>query len=407
MAKSVSKRWPDDATIFLPKLLACGFSTLTISKLLNRSQEEVRVKLFETPVPSSMFSDTAYAASFNSKDESLEEKPIYQGLASGLTLGEVARSRALDLGELVNFILDSNMLKRLSLNDVKKDHNLAEPSSSPTEKKIETNQPQLTPAPDIAPSKLNKFSSGASSLHVMRAEWLKFRLEHGTGELLKAWLQNREITELFHFSPLENLESILRQGLITIRELKLAKTRFRSNDHDRFDNTGGICTSLGFPNYKLLYRAQGERNLSPVIIKISPMALSDIAWIAVPTNAAGKEMRTYIKGQPEKLVGVGALSRMFEELVRISDANIITRAELNLPVSFPTDPQAEVIFLERIPSHYILSLCVPDDSAAFLVKGILDQSNLRFQIEKRPDLFTNRLDWKFWSGGKRIRLENQ
>jgi hypothetical protein len=135
------------------------------------------------------------------------------------------------------------------------------------------------------------------------------------------------------------------------------------------------------------------------------LALSEIAWIAVPTNAAGNEMRSFLKANPEKLTGVAALSGLYEEIVRFSGSNKVTRAQLGLPISFPTDPQAEVIFLERIPAHYFLTLCVPDDFVLSLVQCVLDQSGFRVQIEIRPDLFTNRVDWKFWSG-KRIRLEN-
>jgi hypothetical protein len=404
MANPVTKSWPDDATIYLPKLLACGLSPITISKLLNRSQEEVWLKLSESHVPSSLFSETTYNAAFRGKSELSSAKTIYEGLSSGMTLGEVARAHFFISSKLVNVILDSNMLNRLSLNDVKKEHNLDEPASKPVKPKIQTAEAELGPAPNLLQRDLQKFSSGASSLHAMRAEWLKFRLQNGTEKELSTWLQGREINEMFHFSPLANLESILRQGLITIRELKLAKATFKANDHDRFDNTGGICTSLGFPNYKLLYRAQGERDLSPVILKISPLALFEIAWIAVPTNAAGKEMRNYFKGQPEKLIGITALTRMFEESVSFSDSNEVTRSQLGLPVSFPTDPQAEVIFLERIPTHYILALCVPDETTESLVKGVLAQSGIPVEIEIRADLFSNRVDWQFWVG-KRIRLE--
>jgi hypothetical protein len=405
MAVSKSKSWPEDATIFLPKLLACGFSALTISKLINRSQAEVLEKLFQTKVPRHLFSITSFEATFDGRDKATAEGPIFEALESGLSLGEVALRYSFEFKELVNFILDSNMLTRLSLNEVKKEHNFEEPLINPQIQEPETGTLKFGSEAALDHPELQKFSSGAARLHAMRAAWLKFRLEPGAEKVLQTWLKNREISEMFHFSPIDNLENILRQGLITIRELKLAKVTFRANDHDRFDNTGGICTSLGFPNYKLLYRAQEERNLNPVIIKISPLALSEIAWIAVPTNAAGNEMRSFLKANPEKLTGVAALSGLYEEIVRFSGSNKVTRAQLGLPISFPTDPQAEVIFLERIPAHYFLTLCVPDDFVLSLVQCVLDQSGFRVQIEIRPDLFTNRVDWKFWSG-KRIRLEN-
>jgi hypothetical protein len=309
------------------------------------------------------------------------------------------------VGNLINLILDSNMLRKLSLGDVR-------PANNPSNRKQElksTGDSTGVLFIKSQPEEDHATSQGTTqdfiNIHSLKATWHLFRADPNAEAGLERWIAKHEITELFHFSPLENLGGILRQGLVTILELKLSRSTFKANDHDRYDETGGICTSLGFPNYKLLYRAKIEKTLQPVILRISPKALFEIPWIAVPTNAATKEMRNFLRNKANNLVGLEALSRLFVDEVPLVQGSLAKRKQLGLPASFPTDPQAEVIFLERIPPHLILSLCVPDETLATKVSEAVRSANRAFNVEKRPDLYKSRRDFQFWTGGKRLRLD--
>ena len=304
------------------------------------------------------------------------------------------------------------MMRKMSLDDVRGTKETSKESLSRTASENQTDQERFEQqTPEAAdPREQGDFPDGFQdflNLHNLKSAWHSFRAEPKSDESLSKWLAKHQITELFHFSPMENLGGILNQGLVTILELKMSRTIFRANDHDRYDETGGICTSLGFPNYKLLYRAQLERSLEPVILRINPKALFTIPWIAVPTNAATKEMRGFLRQRARDLIGIEALTRMYVEEVAIPGNSPARRSSLGLPDSYPTDPQAEVIFLERIPPHLIMSLCVPDDDIALKVSEIVQREKRSLIIEKRPDLYKSRKDFQFWSGGKRIRLENQ
>jgi hypothetical protein len=298
------------------------------------------------------------------------------------------------------------MLRKLRLDDVRPVNN---PSNGKQEHKstgVSTGVLFTKPQPEDDHATIRGTTQDSINIHALKAMWHLFRSDPNTKAGLERCIAKHEITELFHFSPLENLEGILKQGLVTILELKLSRSIYKANDHDRYDETGGICTSLGFPNYKLLYRAQNEKTLQPVILRISPRALFEIPWIAVPTNAATKEMRKFLRNKADNLVGLEALSRLFVDEVPQLEGSPANRRHLGLPTSFPTDPQAEVIFLERIPPHMILSLCVPEETLATKVSEAVKLEHRGLRVDKRPDLFKSRLDFQFWTGGKRLRLDS-
>ncbi len=410
--KSVNEHtWSATELQQLPKLLSCGLGTITIASILAKSHSDVLNKLAGATLPQAILIPKFLATPYETFSELGRKRSIHAALVDGEVLGEIAEDHELPVDKLINLILDSNMLRKMSLDDVRasavpSDENPATDNrakllaNTPSEEthNMSSSKEDLTSNPAVFQNQMN--------IYALKSAWHSFRSEPSVEEKLKEWLSKHQITELFHFSPLENLGGILNQGLVTVLELKLSKSVFKANDHDRYDETGGICTSLGFPNYKLLYRAQLERALEPVILRIDPRALFIVPWIAVPTNAATREMRRFMRERSKDLIGIDALSRMYLEEVPISSESPARRSTLELPESFPTDPQAEVIFLERIPPYLIMSLCVPNDSMSEKVTQIVQREKRHLRVEKRADLYKSRKDFNFWSGGKRIRLEN-
>lgn len=67
-------------------------------------------------------------------------------------------------------------------------------------------------------------------------------------------IQNRGIVKLYHFTNVENLQSILCNGIVPRATLTSDQRAFEYNDKIRGDKIlEASCLSISFPNYKLLH----------------------------------------------------------------------------------------------------------------------------------------------------------
>jgi len=69
----------------------------------------------------------------------------------------------------------------------------------------------------------------------------------------------------------------------------------------------------------------------------------------------------------------------------------------NVPPSFCTDPQAEVMVEEHVPVGYFDSLVVQNSD----MKSELEHLS-RLPVEVDPSLFGNRSDNSYWRSGQRV-----
>jgi hypothetical protein len=93
---------------------------------------------------------------------------------------------------------------------------------------------------------------------------------------MKEIVKNRKIKHLIHFTRIENLKSILSDGIKTRENLEESGKGIIFNDTDRADNcTNAICCSICHPNYKMFYSLrQRDSNKEWVVIAIK----KDIIW---------------------------------------------------------------------------------------------------------------------------------
>ena len=72
---------------------------------------------------------------------------------------------------------------------------------------------------------------------------------------IKRFIEERNIESLFHFTPVDNLENILKYGLLSINNLNRLGIDYYYNDENRYDDRlDAISTSIEFPNYKMFYK---------------------------------------------------------------------------------------------------------------------------------------------------------
>jgi hypothetical protein len=90
-------------------------------------------------------------------------------------------------------------------------------------------------------------------------------------------VKNRGIDYLWHFTKIENLDSILSNGLTPRGTLEAQNVNVGYNDKSRLDgHKDASCVSLGHPNYKMLYNLRCQNSAQEwVVIAIKP----EILWI--------------------------------------------------------------------------------------------------------------------------------
>jgi len=206
---------------------------------------------------------------------------------------------------------------------------------------------------------------------------------------IKTICEQRNIQRLIHFTRIDNLESILNTGLLSVHFLKTKGINFSPCDPDRYDGyLNAICLSISYPNYRMFYKkTQGDYSDWAFVI-LNPSILWNMDCAYCKTNAASSIIS---KENIAKLKTVEAFEALFSETY-----NQISRKDLNIHSFYTTDPQAEILVYNEIPIQYILALCferrsyVPSDMF-FWAKEVVG-----IPIEIGKKYFRPRMDWKFW-----------
>lgn len=160
----------------------------------------------------------------------------------------------------------------------------------------------------------------------------------------------RGIKTLVHFTRVENLSSILQNGLLSCKALEiLEETRgqqFLSNDQDRIDgHKEAICLSVSFPNYQMFYKYRlkiGDEHWG--VLLLNAKILWELECAFCQRNAAHKTVTSIPleeRKKPEALKGI------------FKDFYNIKHQDLQIPNNYPTYPQAEILVFNQIPVRYI------------------------------------------------------
>lgn len=150
------------------------------------------------------------------------------------------------------------------------------------------------------------------------------------------FLKSRGVTELIHFTPINNLPNILKEGLVPRKILEDKGADFIWLDAYRHDGKNHINLSISNPNIKMFYSYRKPNDLDFVVLTLDPSLVSQYHCTYTTTNAASNT----------------AMSSSVEELF-----------SGNRPEGFQdnwtTDNQAEVLVEETISPEYILSIQFP------------------------------------------------
>lgn len=199
-------------------------------------------------------------------------------------------------------------------------------------------------------------------------------------------VKNRGINYLWHFTKIENLDSILSNGLTPRRTLEAQSANVGYNDQYRLDgHKDANCLSLGHPNYKMFYSLRCQNSAQEwVVIAIKP----EILWIKdcafCHENAASNSV-TSIPIQQRK--GLAAFSKMFDAVAGKPD-----RPTLKLPDDCPTNPQAEILAFGVIEPEYIIGAITPTKA----IETDLKSKYPNFEFLYHRAHYSARLDYEHW-----------
>lgn len=212
-------------------------------------------------------------------------------------------------------------------------------------------------------------------------------------EKIKDIIERRNITQLFHFTRSDNLDSILTHGLIPVKSHQAFGIKSRRNDFQRMDKKLG-CTSISvsFPNYKLLYKYRNEYpDAIWVVLELNPSLLYSpvntsyffAENAAVQGNSAQEE--NYFAEDFEK---------MFCEKYIKSVTFVVDRSKSSGYKNWiTTNPQAEILVSGVIPRYYIkkVHFCTRNEA-----NKCINEATIDYDYEITEGLFDRRFDWKLW-----------
>lgn len=184
----------------------------------------------------------------------------------------------------------------------------------------------------------------------------------------------KEISEIIHFTQVENLPSILEHGLCPVSYLQQRKLPFRWNDAHRLDGyEASVSLSINHPNDRLFYHWRKKHPAQKwVVLLIDPCVLYEKSVRFCACNAADSRAR---HGQ---LAGNSPsdFSKMFDPR-----ADVPSRESQFLNAGDPTDPQAEVLCFESIEPTLIRGLVFADNTSMREWGGLIGERQVRVDRE--------------------------
>ena len=221
----------------------------------------------------------------------------------------------------------------------------------------------------------------------------------GEANSIRDFIAKRNIPYLVHFTRIENIGSILENGIAPRASLV---SGFHFNDEMRLDRfPESTSLSISFPNWQMFYRcrcAERNRGANWVVLAVSTETLITHPCLFFPTNAANRRFQDDGHEAFSTRMGLSGLNSMFPD-----DPPGVREAR-GLPDKTTTDPQAEILVFDRVPPEKIgaISLMRSDANTEALIRR--QMPTLRLNVGGK--LFDPRADYKFWQANAKVPLSD-
>ena len=176
-------------------------------------------------------------------------------------------------------------------------------------------------------------------------------------------IKTRNITQLVHFTKKQNINSIIKNGLLSIEELKKRNLEYIYNDPERRDDWN-YAISLSITNKNLFLfesfkRRQKLIDSDFVEIKIDPSVIVDNECIFCDTNAASHTFDIYRQNEEELAILKTwiAFDAMFKKTVKRHTLNETGKIKrFNQKPNETTCSQAEICLIGNIQPEKFINL---------------------------------------------------
>ena len=195
-----------------------------------------------------------------------------------------------------------------------------------------------------------------------------------------SFLKRKNITKLFHFTHITNLESILNNGFQTREFLDSNNYQFEATDPHRLDGfPESISFSIGEPNRLLFARKSYDFENQLVLLEVSANSLLTQNFAAFPSNAASGFFKEKIVNDPERYMGIKSLEGLY--------LNIDLREKARLSSDVPTDTQSELLFFDEISPNAIQRVHIPSHFPLVMLPTVQ-----KLRLTSEPTLFELRCE---------------
>lgn len=208
---------------------------------------------------------------------------------------------------------------------------------------------------------------------------------------IPGYLSIQKISRLFHFTSVHNLDSIVTQGFLGRDSLRQMNLNFIPSDNNRVEPLiDGVCFSLSRPNtYMAARKILSGQELILLELTDVDKILTNYNFIASPGNFGSPSLKKRIESWPEEFVGAHGLMNLFngQEI----------RDTYSIPLFEPTDPQAEIIILERLPWSYVKRIYFPNSveySITEQIRGIVRKLPLGVVLQSQIKEVFPTIDWR-------------
>lgn len=201
------------------------------------------------------------------------------------------------------------------------------------------------------------------------------------------WITSAGEVALLHFTTLVNLPSILEHGIVPRNRLTRFAPRATFNDQHRLDNClDHSCFSVSFPNYAMFYKYRSQPPKQRwCVIECDFRTLEEYECIFCVHNAASTGV---VKDSVAAGHSPSALQRLF------ADLRNVRRSDLQIPKSYTTDPQAEVLVRGQISPGMIRKIHVETPHEQHEIQRLVEFTPIEVVCTRQ--YFEPRCDWKSW-----------
>jgi hypothetical protein len=229
---------------------------------------------------------------------------------------------------------------------------------------------------------------------------LPFPPEGITPETAKGFakiIKERKITFLTHFTRLENLTSILKNGLISrgsiqsnpeIGTVRMNEPVLPNPWH------WAVSFNISFPNYRLFYKLQERMGFEWVVLLFDINLLMSQSFYFFPYPASNLILSERF---PTEISPFLQKVQSFEKL--FSDTENVRRSILEIPSYYPTNPQSEVLTFSNISMQFLREIHFFNDYK--FNQWFLQNADLALSMDKKIwhsglTFFSPRCDYIHW-----------